>query len=96
MAIAADADSCDTDNDYIAITDRRIRWRPNAVDPRTDSINDAPFTIVICDDDETEPDEYFEVRFIVETTGYAFPDAIARVTILDDDGNGRNWEGGSP
>ena len=72
--------------DYETITGRRIRWRPDRVDPRTDTANDAPFTITIIDDDVDEDDEYLEVHFTVETTGYAFPSAIARVTILDDDG----------
>ena len=72
-------------SDYQTITGRRIRWRPNKVDPQRDTANDAPFTITIIDDNVNEDDEYLEVHFVVETTGYAFPSAIARVTILDDD-----------
>lgn len=75
-----------SDGDFLAITNRRIRWRPDTVDPRTDTANDAPFTITIIDDDILEDTEYLEVHFTVETTGFAFPDAIARVTILDNDG----------
>jgi len=73
-------------SDYVPLTGRRIRWAPNAVDPRTTTANDAPFNVMIVNDDIAEPTEYFEVHFTVETTGYAFPDAVARVTILDDDG----------
>lgn len=63
------------------------------MDPRMDSSNDAPFTITILDDEIEEPTEYLEIHFTVETTGFAFPDAIARVTILDDDARKK---GGSP
>lgn len=77
-------------SDFTPITERRIRWsvRPqdDRVNPRTDTANDAPFTISITNDDISEPTEYLEVHFRVASTGFAFPDAIARVTILDDDG----------
>ena len=79
--------------DYNPISNRRIRWSPNEVDPRNDTDNDAPFTITIIDDDVEEPTEYFEVFFRVTTTGFAFPDAVARVAILDDDGR-KLGEGG--
>lgn len=79
-------------SDFIPIKDRRIRWslRPqdDRVNPRTDTANDAPFVISITDDDIPEPTEYLEVRFRIDSTGYAFPSAIARVTILDDDDGG--------
>ena len=70
------------------------------MDPQTRTPNDAPFTITITNDDISEPTEYFEVHFRVATTGFAFPDMVARVTILDDDGGkglggkgggGREW-----
>jgi hypothetical protein len=78
-------------SDFIPIIDRRIRWGIqegvfDRVNPRTDTANDAPFTITIIDDDVSEPTEYLEVHFVVVTTGFASPNAIARVTILDDDG----------
>ena len=75
--------------DFIPITNRRIRWtvRPgdDPVNPRIGR-NDAPFIVTIVDDNIAEPTEYFEVHYTVETNGIALPDAIARVTILDDDG----------
>ena len=77
-------------SDYEEVLQRRVRWKPNKVDPRNDTANDAPFIIVIVDDDIEEPTEYFEVYFTVETTGFAFPDSVARVTILDDD-EGKCW-----
>lgn len=86
--------------DYSPISDRLIRWRANAVDPED---NGPPFTITIIDDNDSEDTEYFEVFFMVETIGYAYPDSVARITILDGDGGnggrgrregGRKWEGG--
>jgi hypothetical protein len=75
--------------DFIPIIDRRIRWgvRPgfDRVNPRTATANDAPLRISIIDDDVSEPTEYFEVHFVVDSTGFASPDAIARITILDND-----------
>ena len=55
--------------------------------PRTGN-RDIPFDITIVNDDVAEPTEYLEVHFINNQTvgvGYAYPSAIARVTILDDD-----------
>ena len=76
------------DGDFMPITSRRIRWtvRPgdDPVNPRIGS-NDAPFLITIVNDNILEPTEYFEVHYTVESYGIAVPDAIARVTILDDD-----------
>ena len=61
-----------------------------SVDPRREGNRDPPFTVPIVDDDVMEPTEYFEVHFFVDdqpsSGGYAFPSAIARVTIFDDDG----------
>ena len=80
-------------SDYVAKTDFRIRWRPNTVDPRyvpTPSTNDPVFEFTIVNDDIPEaPREYFEIDLSLSTAngrnGFFFPDAIGRVTILDDD-----------
>ena len=73
--------------DFTPIPERRIRWRRGQVDPRDD---EQPFTIDITDDDITEETEYLEVHFRVDNNGYAFPSAIARVYILDNDGGELN------
>ena len=77
--------------DYIPITDRRVRWTRAQVDrvnPRNDTPNDIPFIITIVNDNIAEPTEYLEVHFTITSNGFAFPRAIARVTILDDDNIG--------
>lgn len=71
--------------DYIPITMRRIRWLFDSSGTTFPSA-DADFTITIIDDDILEPTEYLEVHINVSTNGYLFPNQIARVTILDDDG----------
>ena len=72
--------------DYVAIERQRVRWSSNAVEPRTGA-NDPPFVITIVDDDDEEDIiEYLEVFFTVDTVGFAFPDTVARITILDNDG----------
>lgn len=76
--------------DYQSIIRRRVVFLPDQVDPRMGS-NDVPFDITIVGDDIAEPTEYLEVHFVIDLTdtqgsGYAYPTAIARVTILDDDG----------
>ena len=72
----------------------RIRWQANQRLSRHDlgngGANDVPFTVTIIDDDIPEPTEYFEVHFEVQSTGYAYPSAIGRVTILDNDGGKHN------
>ena len=72
--------------DYKPITWRRIRWNVDAVDPRTDTTYDVPFSITIIDDNISEDPEFIDVTFSVQRNGVAFPRLIARVTILDDDG----------
>ena len=63
-------------------------FRPGSTQPRM-ARPDHPLDIPIIDDDEAEPIEYFEVHFVVDvrsnSAGYAFPSAIAHVTIVDDD-----------
>ena len=62
----------------------------DSVDPRRIPNRDLPFEVPIVNDDVLEPTEYFEVHFDIDrqpnSGGYAFPSAIARVTIFDDDG----------
>ena len=74
-------------SDYLALSGVIIRWQANQRLSRFDlGNNDVPFDVTIIDDDIPEPTEYFEVHFEVQSTGYAYPSAIGRVTILDDDG----------
>ena len=82
--------------DYVAIERQRIRWSSTTVEPRTEANNDRPFEITIVDDDVQEDIEYLEVFFIVDTIGFGSPDAVARITILDNDGGklGRGRKGG--
>ena len=68
------------DADFIARSGVRIRWRPEETEPR------ELFQIMIVDDEIAESDEYLEVTFVIDSTGYAFPRAVGRVTILDNDG----------
>ena len=72
----------------------RIRWLANQVDPRyiTNPANSDPvFEFEIIDDETPEdPREYFEIDLSLNPSGngrngFFFPDAIGRVTILDDD-----------
>ena len=79
--------------DYVPIERQRVRWSSNAVEPRTGA-NDPPFEITIADDDDEEDIiEYLEVFFTVDTVGFASPDAVARITILDNDGRKLGMEG---
>ena len=78
-------------SDFEELSNFAIRWTANSEQPRyITSPNNAnqPFTVTILDDDIPEPTEYFEVHFEVENTGFAFPSAIGRVTILDNDAVG--------
>ena len=81
-------------SDYVARSNFRIRWQANRVDPRyvpTPTTQDPAFEFTIMDDDIPEdPREYFEIDLSLNPSGngrngFFFPDAIGRVTILDDD-----------
>ena len=79
-------------SDYNGITRRRVVFLPGQVDARMNSA-DFPFDITIIGDTIPEPTEYLEVHFAIDSgdtqgSGYAYPTAIARVTILDDDTGG--------
>lgn len=79
--------------DYIAKSDFRIRWFENDVDPRyvqTPTNNDPVFEFTIIDDDIRESEEYFEIDLTLNPMGSGrngvfFPQAVGRVTILDDE-----------
>ena len=75
-------------------SDFRIRWRTGESSPRfitAPSSNDPVFQFTIIDDDIPEDRvEYFEIDLVLNPqgngrNGYFFPDAIGRVTILDND-----------
>ena len=81
-------------SDYVAQSNVRIRWQADQVDPRYISNpgpNDPVFQFtIIDDDDEEDPREYFEIDLSLNPTGngrngFFFPDAVGRVTILDND-----------
>ena len=72
----------------------RIRWRADQVDPRyvpnpTDP--DPTFEVTIINDNVPEPPgrEYFEIDLILNPggngNGFFYPRAVGRVTIIDDD-----------
>ena len=78
----------------MAQTNFRIRWRANEVDPRyipTPTRLDPAFEFTIINDDVMEPPgrEYFEIDLRLNTgatrNGFFFPNAVGRVTIIDDD-----------
>ena len=79
--------------DYIALSDFRIRWQTNQVNPRyipTPTDLDPAFEVTIINDDTPEPPEYFEIDLTLNPTGsnrngFFFPRAVGRVTIIDDD-----------
>ena len=48
-------------------------------------VSGEEFTVEILNDDIPEGEEYFEITFTIATTGYAFPNTVVRVTIIDDD-----------
>ena len=84
------AGGAEAGSDYNSITRRRIIFLPGQVDARSNSA-DIPFDITIIGDIIPEPTEYLEVHFAIDGgdtqgSGYAYPSAIARVTILDNDG----------
>ncbi len=63
------------------VSDVRIRWAPGErLSGRGDS-----FQFMIVDDDIGESTEYLEIAFDISSTGFAYPRAVGRVTILDDD-----------
>ena len=81
-------------SDYMAISEFRIRWQEDQVDPRyipTPSSADPVFQVSIIDDDIPEPFiEYFELVLTLNEgssgrNGIFYPSAIGRVTIIDDD-----------
>ena len=85
---------CAAGSDYEALSNFRIRWQANNVNPRyvpNPTTNDPLFEFTILDDDVPEDRvEYFEIDLTLNPTGnnrngFFFPDAIGRVTILDDD-----------
>ena len=78
----------------MAQSDFRIRWQANQVDPRyilnsTDA--DPVFQFSIIDDNDPENrTEYFEIELALNPNGDGrngvfFPNAVGRVTIIDDD-----------
>ena len=82
--------------DYMALSDFRIRWLGNQVDPRyitnPNPDQDPVFEVIIIDDDIPEPPgrEFFEIDLTLNPTGdnrngFFFPRAVGRVTIIDDD-----------
>ena len=84
--------------DYFAKSDFRIRWFENDVDPRyisEPSENDQVFQFTIIDDEiEESLVEYFEIDFVLNPSGNGrngvfVPQAVGRVTILDNDGDGK-------
>ena len=78
--------------DYMPLSNFRIRWRTNEVDPRfvtSPSANDPALEFVIIDNHIPEQTEYFEIDLIPNPggngNGFFFPSAVGRVTIIDDD-----------
>lgn len=77
--------------DYIQLSNFRIRWRADQVDPRYIPHPTAPdpaFVITIVDDNVPEPREYFEIDLTLNPSGrngFFYPRAVGRVTIIDDD-----------
>ncbi len=79
--------------DYVALSNFRIRWQADQVDPRyipTPTANDPVFEVIIMDDSVLEPREYFEIELMLNPTGNGrnglfYPSAVGRVTIIDDD-----------
>ena len=77
----------------MAISEFRIRWQEDQVDPRyipTPSSADPVFEVTIIDDDIPEPAEYFELVLTFNEGGSSrngifYPNAVGRVTIVDDD-----------
>ena len=79
--------------DYMVLSDFRIRWLADQVQPRfitNPGPNDDVFEVTIIDDTDPEPREYFEIDLTLNPTGnnrngVFFPRAVGRVTIIDDD-----------
>ena len=78
--------------DYMLLSNFRIRWGANEVDPRyitSPSANDHTLQFMIIDNDIPEQTEYFEIDLIPNPAGngngFFFPSAVGRVTIIDDD-----------
>ena len=80
-------------NDYVALSDFRIRWLADDTDPRyitkPDTIRDPVFQFTIIDDNvEENLMEYFEIDLSLNhgnRNGFFYPGAVGRVTIIDDD-----------
>ena len=72
--------------DFVPVTGTRLRWRRNEVQPLAGGQFSDAFRVQIVDDDVEESTEYFEVIFTIDSgAGYAFPNIVGRVTILDND-----------
>lgn len=77
----------------MALSDFRIRWEVNQVDPRyipTPTDRDPVFQINITNDNIPEVQEYFEIMLTLNevgsnSNGFFYPSAVGRVTIIDDD-----------
>ena len=85
---------CAAGSDYKLLSNFRIRWLPDMIDPRyvpNSTDMDPLFEFTILDDDIPEDRaEYFEIDLTLNPTGsnrngFFFPDAVGRVTIFDDD-----------
>ena len=79
--------------DYVALSDFRVRWLADQVDPRyitrPNVIRDPVFQFTIIDDSVAENlIEYFEIDLKLNRqngNGFFYPNAVGRVTIIDDD-----------
>ena len=65
-------------SDFRGVTNHSMNFAAGAV-------SGEEFTVEILNDNIPEGDEYFEITFTIATTGYAFPNTVVRVTIMDDD-----------
>ena len=68
-------------SDFRGVINRSMNFAAGAVLP----VSGEEFTVEILNDDRPEGVEYFEITFAIGTTGYAFPNTVIRVTIMDDD-----------
>ena len=72
-------------SDYRDNVMKQVRFKVNKVTPRTDGPKDTPYVIDIIDDEIEEDTETFEIFMEIVNFGYAYPNPIGTVTILDDD-----------
>ena len=86
--------------DYMSLSNFRIRWQADQVDPRyipNSTGADPAFVVTIIDDDIPEPPEgeYFEIVLTLNPgnnrNGFFYPRAVGRVTIVDDDTRDRKF-----